>query len=120
MKSFIITVAFFSLFSNAVSAGTTPFPEESIDCQVARYYKYRKDNQAGREAFVTYNGTKPLKNACIEIIAGNKTERTQVLTDKRDSIPVLLPPEVGISKDDTKWSYLIHANGRFISIPIRM
>ena len=47
MKSFIITVAFFSLFSNAVSAGTTPFPEESIDCQVARYYKYRKDNQAG-------------------------------------------------------------------------
>lgn len=101
MKSFIITVAFFSLFSNAASAGTTPFPEESIDCQVARYYKYRKDNQAGREAFVTYNGTKPLKNACIEIVAGSKVERTQVLTDKLDSIPVLLPPEVGVSKDDT-------------------
>ncbi len=101
MRSFIITVAFLSLFSNAASARTTPIPEESIDCQVTRYYKHRKDNSAGRETFVTYNGVKPLKNACIEIVAGNKTERTQILTDKRDSIPILLPPEVGVSKDDT-------------------
>lgn len=101
MRNIFITVALLYLFSNTTFAGDNPFPEESIDCKVSRYYKYREDKFAGREVFVTYNGIKSLKNACIEIVSGNKKEQTRLFTGKSDSIPVLLPPGVGVSKDDT-------------------
>ena len=71
MKSIIITAALSCLVSNVFAGNEVS--EESIDCKVARYYKYRSDKSAGREMFVTYNGIKPLKNASIEILAnGNK------------------------------------------------
>lgn len=99
MKSIIITAALSCLVSNVFAGNEVS--EESIDCKVARHYKYRSDKSAGREMFVTYNGIKPLKNASIEILANGKKERTLLNTDRRDSISVLLPPDIGVRKDDT-------------------
>lgn len=79
MRNIFITVALLYFFSNTLFAGNNPFPEESIDCKVSRHYKYREDKLAGREVFVTYNGIRPLKNACIEIVAGNKKEQTRLV-----------------------------------------
>lgn len=101
MRNIFITVALLYFFSNTLFAGNNPFPEESIDCKVSRHYKYREDKLAGREVFVTYNGIRPLKNACIEIVAGNKKEQTRLAAGTCDSIPVLLPPDIVVSKDDT-------------------
>lgn len=100
MKSLFITVTLLSIFS-VVALADSKIPEESIDCQVARYYKYRADKQAGRQIFVSYNGVKPLKNAYIEVVAGDKKEQTPLSTGRPDSIPVLLPADLGVSKDDT-------------------
>ena len=96
MRNIFITVALLYFFSNTLFAGNNPFPEESIDCKVSRHYKYREDKLAGREVFVTYNGIRPLKNACIEIVAGNKKEQTRLAAGTCDSIPVLLPPDIGV------------------------
>ena len=99
MKSIILTAALFCMASNTLLADKTP--EESIECKVARYYKFRNDKQAGRELFVTYNGVKTLKNASIEIVANGKKELTKLNSGRPDSISVLLPPEIGVSKADT-------------------
>lgn len=44
---------------------------------------------------------KPLKNAYIEVVAGDRKEQTPLSTGRPDSIPVLLPADLGVSKDDT-------------------
>ena len=100
MRNLIITTFLFCLAPNVLFADHL-FQEESLDCRVARYYKYRNDKSAGREVFITYNGVKPLKNACIEVMANGKKEQTLLHADKRDSISVLLPPDIGVKKNDT-------------------
>lgn len=98
MKSIILATALFCLVPNMLFADGT---EESIDCKVSRYYKYRSDKRAGREVFITYNGAKQVDKAIIEVVANGKKEQTRLHSGRRDSISVLLPPDIGVSKDDT-------------------
>lgn len=100
MKNVILITVLLGFVSGALSAGGS-VPEESINCKVARYYKYRSDSLAAREIFVTYNGVKPLKNASIEVVVNGTKEQTALHTGKCHSFPVLLPPAIGTLKDDT-------------------
>lgn len=100
MKTILITIALLCLVPAMLFADNR-VPEESLDCKVARHYKYRNDKQAGRELFVTYNGIKPLNNAVIEVVSNGKAERTSLTTGRQDSISVLLPPNIGVTKEDT-------------------
>lgn len=97
-------VALCHLLAFAPMAAADKAPaKESIECSVSRYYKYRPDQTAAREAFITYHGDRPFKKAFVEVAYGDVRERTAINTQRHDSIAVLLPPGLGTEKDDTVW-----------------
>lgn len=78
--------------------GTNGYIEE-LTYTVCPHYKYRDDGKPGREVLFTYNGDKVLKNARLEIFTGSGNEIIQLKSNRMDSLSVLLPPSVGVSKD---------------------
>ncbi len=74
---------------------------EYITVHSYNHYKYRDDGKAGREIFVSYKGTDNITEGEIEIRSSGAVETVRFKTERPDSIPVLLPGNIGVSKTDT-------------------
>lgn len=72
-----------------------------LDVYVYNRYKYRTDKQVGREIQLTYRGNKSLSGAQVEILSNKGNETVALHAGQRDTIPVLLLPEIGVKTNDT-------------------
>lgn len=72
-----------------------------LDVHVCNYYKYRSDGQAGREIILKYRGQQNISKAKIDIYSTRGNESVTVNGFSKDSIPVLLLPNIGVTKNDT-------------------
>lgn len=72
-----------------------------IEVTSYNHYKYRPDGKPGREIYVSYRGKKQIKNGKIYIKSSLGEELIPFKTARPDSIPVLLPEHVGVSRTDT-------------------
>jgi hypothetical protein len=99
MKS-ILSVCFFLLaFSIPMQPQVYGSPVGEVTYTVCPHYKYRPDGQAGREVLLKYQGGKELKNVKLEVISEYGSETVQIKSISTDSISILLPPAVGVTKD---------------------
>lgn len=96
------------------NAGEKKIIEESVQYQICPHYKYRADGKSGREVLLTYNGEKPLTNAKLEIKTDSESEIILLNTERKDSISVILPPEVGVNRDDTITTCLIIGKNKIV------
>ncbi len=93
---------------------------EDLTYIVCSHYKKRTDGQPGREILLTYNGSKELKNARLEILTEFGNETIQLKSSRIDSLSILLPPSVGVSKETDIRVNLISGKekvSRVLSIP---
>lgn len=72
-----------------------------LDVRVYNHYKYRSDDKPGREIMLSYRGNREISGAKVEIISPKGTETTLLQSVRPDSIPILLPPQIGLGKTDT-------------------
>ena len=72
-----------------------------IDVHSYNRYKYRPDGTPGREIYVSYKGNRKLSKGKIEIRSVHGSELIPFVTDRPDSIPVLLPEGIGVASNDT-------------------
>lgn len=103
-------ISFFSVFflhSALVDASETGIIEESIQYQICSHYKHRADGKPGREVLLIYNGEKSLIGAKLEIKTNLGNETIVLNTERKDSISVILPPEVGVNRNDTIMTHLV-------------
>lgn len=103
-------ISFFSvlfLHSALVDASETGIIEESIQYQICSHYKHRADGKPGREVLLIYNGEKSLIGAKLEIKTNLGNETIVLNTERKDSISVILPPEVGVNRNDTIMTHLV-------------
>lgn len=88
------------LLLGSLSAWGTVRPD-LLDVRVCDHYKYRQDKEAGREIFLSYRGSKTMDGAKVEILSKKGNETTVLHTNRPDSIPVLLLPQIGVETTDT-------------------
>lgn len=72
-----------------------------LDVRVNNFYKYRTDGKPGREIILSYRGDRDLSGAKVEILSPKGTETITLQSVRPDSIPILLPPQIGLEKTDT-------------------
>lgn len=114
-------ISFFSVFflhSAQVDASETGIIEESIQYQICSHYKHRADGKPGREVLLIYNGEKSLVGAKLEIKTNFGSETIVLNTERKDSISVILPPEVGVNRDDTVMSHLVIGKNKISKVLI--
>lgn len=114
-------ISFFSVFflhSALVDASETGIIEESIQYQICSHYKHRADGKPGREVLLIYNGEKSLIGAKLEIKTNFGSETIVLNTERKDSISVILPPEVGVNRDDTVMSHLVIGKNKISKVLI--
>ncbi len=95
------------------SDGTT-FPGD-IECSPRPVYRYRKDGKPGREISISLRHGKIGNKACVKVVAGGLTEITNLAPESvGDSVcSVLLPANVGLSKEEKVSLTLIQDNKKF-------
>lgn len=71
---------------------------EDLTYRVCFHYKYRQDGTPGREILLTYNGHRKLNNARLEVTTEAGKETVPLNPQQTESISVLLPPSVGVTK----------------------
>lgn len=80
---------------------------DSLNVDVKNYYKFRADKEAGREIVLHYTGSKDLSGAKVKIVSKHGTETMTLSSDmSSNAIPVLLPPQTGVSQPDTVYATL--------------
>jgi len=77
------------------------FPD-GVSYEVQPFFKYRPDGDPGRMLVLQFKGSKLFGTANLEIIGIENQEVIQLEAGKKgvDSLVVLLPPEVGLKKDE--------------------
>ncbi|WPX41037.1 glycoside hydrolase family 38 C-terminal domain-containing protein [Akkermansia sp. N21116] len=113
MKNFILP--FFMAVSVFCVSAAEEAPEESLECKITNFYKYRDDHKPGREILVTYKGKTPLQNGSLEISVNGKQESLPVKNNGEAALSVLLPENVGLSEDARVKIDLIRENNRTLS-----
>ena len=83
------------------AAASAPLGGDYIEVGSYNHYKYRSDGTPGREIYVSYKGDKTLKKGKIEIRTNKGSEIVPFVTERPDSIPVLLPEGIGVASSDT-------------------
>jgi alpha-mannosidase len=96
----ILSVCLFvslSILSAKAIAQTIP---SSFDCRVRHYYKHRPDGKPGREVTLFFKGAKLAGPATIKVDCNGVIEETNVnIQQGVDSLAVLLPAGIGVSKE---------------------
>lgn len=104
----------------AESPRTTPFPH-SVNHTVQPYYRPRPDGKPGREVRLSFEGSRLLGAATLEVVAGNKSETIQLPANPAgiDSVAVLLPPDIGV-KNETEIRVIVRQNNNVLehAIPV--
>lgn len=114
-------ISFFSvlfLHSALVDASEIRIVEESIQYQICSHYKHRADGKPGREVLLIYNGEKSLVGAKLEIKTNFGSEIIVLNTERKDSISVILPPEVGVNRNDTIMTHLVIGKNKISKVLI--
>jgi hypothetical protein len=75
-------------------------PLKELKCIVCPHYKNRANGQPGREILLVYEGVKTLNNIRLDIVSASGSETLQLKPAGSDTIPILLPPPTGVSKDE--------------------
>lgn len=115
------TIAFFSVFllhPLGINATQKTIAEENIEYQVCSHYKYRADGKVGREVLLTYNGGKALTGAKLEIRTDFGIETINLNGDRNDSISIILPPSIGVNRNDTLSTSLILGKNKLSKVLI--
>lgn len=86
------------LGTNLINAETI---QEELLSTVCLHYKNRQDGSPGREILLTYNGSRDIRQAVLEVVTSEKTEKYSLKLVAVDPISVLLPPSVGVDEDAT-------------------
>ena len=95
----VFCVALLCLVS--VPVVSAPAGGDRIGVHVYNHYKVRPDGTPGREIYISYHGEKKLDKGRIEIRTSGGTEVVPFVSERCDSIPVLLPEGIGVESPDT-------------------
>lgn len=102
MKTKIYTTLSFALLSISwFQLHGKVLPADFITVQTYNHYKYREDGKPGREIYVSYKGDKKIRQGKISVRSSSGEEIIPFHTSRPDSIPVLLPANIGVHKTDT-------------------
>lgn len=104
---FPLKLIIFLLFPFLTNATEKKITEENIEYQIYSHYKYRPDGKPGREILLSYNGEKTLTGAKLEIKTDFGNETIVLNSNRNDSISIILPPSVGLNRNDTIYTSLI-------------
>lgn len=96
LKAFL-TFSFLLFLFNSAAAQTHP---EALSCKIRPWYKHRTDGKPGREITLYFKGSKLYGPATIKVdCEGVKEERAINNPNGIDSLALLLPNGVGVTKD---------------------
>lgn len=92
--------------------------EESIQYQICPHYKFRTDGKPGREILLTYHGEKQLTDVKLEIQTRFGNETIALNSERKDSVSVILPPDVGVNQNDTIRTRLLLGKNKISKVVI--
>lgn len=96
----LICIIISILFSMNTYAKSVIEDKEKITYSVCQHYKHRADGSAGREVKLFYNGTDYRDITSVDILSEYGTESVK-LTGVTDSLSLILPSSIGVTKTDT-------------------
>lgn len=99
MRNFLLILGFIFGVSNS-SWGMIDTPDV-LDVKVYDFYKKRTDGEAGRYLLLSCQKKEQLDKAQVMIYSKYGNEKINISKVLSDSIPILLPPQIGVNQTDT-------------------